>query len=89
MREYSLRNAICFSSYYFIDTLLGLVIAIIAILTLSPILVSSGWILLQTTPSHILGQLDKLLSEVQTLGMYHDLSFKHVSKINFLLQILK
>ncbi|XP_077968202.1 zinc transporter 6-like [Styela clava] len=54
-------------NYYLVDTLVGICIAVIIIGTMWPITVCSGRVLLHTTPPHVLGQLDKLLSEAQTL----------------------
>lgn len=54
-------------SYYVIDTLVGICIAVITIGTMWPIATCSGKVLLHTTPPYLLGQLDKILSEAQTL----------------------
>lgn len=56
------------SSYYTIDTVVGLCIAIITIGTIWPIATCSGKVLLNSTPPYLLSQLDKILSEAQTLG---------------------
>lgn len=55
------------NSYYIADTMAALAIAIFIFATMWPIMVCSGRVLLHTTPPHVLGQLDKLLSEAQTL----------------------
>nr|CAB3266219.1 zinc transporter 6 [Phallusia mammillata] len=54
-------------AYYFADTVTAILIAIVTICTMWPIANCSARVLLNTTPPYVLGQLDKLLSEAQTL----------------------
>lgn len=57
-----------FSLYYSADTAASFLLALCTINTMWPITVCSAKVLLNTTPPYVLGQLDKLLSETQTLG---------------------
>lgn len=54
-------------SYYIVDTIVGLCIAVVMIGTIWPIATCSGKVLLHSTPPYLLSQLDKILSEAQTL----------------------
>uniref|UniRef100_H2YY03 Cation efflux protein transmembrane domain-containing protein n=1 Tax=Ciona savignyi TaxID=51511 RepID=H2YY03_CIOSA len=55
------------NSYYFADTAAAILIASCTLCTMWPIATCSARVLLNTTPPYLLGQLDKLLSEAQTL----------------------
>lgn len=68
-----------FSSYYIVDTMVGLCIAIVTIGTIWPIAACSGKVLLHSTPPYLLSQLDKILSEAQTLGKLPDSFILEVS----------
>ena len=59
-----------FSLYYSADTAAAFLLALCTINTMWPIAVCSGKVLLNTTPPYVLAQLDKLLSETQTLGEF-------------------
>lgn len=54
-------------SSYLIDTYASILIACMTIGTMAPFAMYTGKILLQTTPSHLLTQLDKSLREASTL----------------------
>uniref|UniRef100_A0A3B5L182 Cation efflux protein transmembrane domain-containing protein n=1 Tax=Xiphophorus couchianus TaxID=32473 RepID=A0A3B5L182_9TELE len=53
------------NNYNAVDTASAVAIALMTFGTMYPMSVYSGKVLLQTTPSHIIGQLDKLLREVR------------------------
>lgn len=55
------------SSDFLIDTYAAVIVAIMTISTMLPFTVYTGKILLQTTPSHMVTQLDKSLREASTL----------------------
>ncbi|XP_013789857.1 zinc transporter 6-like isoform X2 [Limulus polyphemus] len=54
-------------NYSLADTIAAIFIAMMVCVTMFPMSVYSGRILLQTTPSYIIGQLDKCLREASTL----------------------
>lgn len=54
-------------SSYLIDTYASIIIAIMTMGTMLPLAVYTGKILLQTTPPHLITQLDKCLREASTL----------------------
>jgi len=54
-------------SFYFADTIAALLIAATIIGCVWPLATCSGLVLLNTIPPYVIGQLDKLLSEAQTL----------------------
>ncbi|KAI6071947.1 Zinc transporter 6 isoform X4 [Aix galericulata] len=51
------------NNYYAVDTASAIAIALMTFGTMYPMSVYSGKVLLQTTPPHVFGQLDKLLRE--------------------------
>nr|XP_002121319.1 zinc transporter 6 [Ciona intestinalis] len=53
--------------YYFADTVSAILISTCTLCTMWPVASCSARVLLNTTPPYLLGQLDKLLSEAQTL----------------------
>lgn len=53
--------------YYMADTFASLTIAVMVTVTIYPMSIFSGRVLLQTTPPHVIGQLDKCLREASTL----------------------
>ncbi|CAK8694762.1 unnamed protein product [Clavelina lepadiformis] len=53
--------------YYTADTVASILFVFATLTTMWPIAVCSAQVLLNTTPPYVLGQLDKLLSEAQTL----------------------
>ena len=55
------------NNYYAADTWAAVWIAIMTMGTMFPMSIYSGKILLQTTPSHVIGQLDKCIREASTL----------------------
>jgi len=61
-------DLVCFSAYYFADTVAATLIASVTWCTMWPIANCGARVLLNTTPPYVLAQLDKLLSETQTLG---------------------
>jgi zinc transporter 6 len=54
-------------SSYLIDTYASIIIAVMTIGTMLPLAIYTGKILLQTTPPHLITQLDKSLREASTL----------------------
>ncbi|NWQ67753.1 ZNT6 protein, partial [Neopipo cinnamomea] len=52
------------NNYFAVDTASAVAIALMTFGTMYPMSVYSGKVLLQTTPPHVIGQLDKLLREV-------------------------
>uniref|UniRef100_A0A3B5L3Z5 Cation efflux protein transmembrane domain-containing protein n=1 Tax=Xiphophorus couchianus TaxID=32473 RepID=A0A3B5L3Z5_9TELE len=59
------------NNYNAVDTASAVAIALMTFGTMYPMSVYSGKVLLQTTPSHIIGQLDKLLREVRGHDKIH------------------
>ncbi|XP_041109001.1 zinc transporter 6-like [Polyodon spathula] len=51
------------NNYFAVDTASAIAIALMTFGTMYPMSVYSGKVLLQTTPAHVIGQLDKLLRE--------------------------
>uniref|UniRef100_A0A672R8K5 Zinc transporter 6-like n=1 Tax=Sinocyclocheilus grahami TaxID=75366 RepID=A0A672R8K5_SINGR len=72
-----------FNNYNAMDTASAVVIALMTFGTMYPMSVYSGKVLLQTTPSHVIGQLDKLLREVSTLDGVLEVRNEHFWTIGF------
>lgn len=70
-------------SSYMIDVYAGFAIALMIIGTMLPFAVYTGKILLQTTPSHLLTQLDKILREASTLDGVLEFRDEHFWNISF------
>uniref|UniRef100_A0A3B4GXR5 Solute carrier family 30 member 6 n=1 Tax=Pundamilia nyererei TaxID=303518 RepID=A0A3B4GXR5_9CICH len=66
-----------------VDTASAVAIALMTFGTMYPMSVYSGKVLLQTTPSHIIGQLDKLLREVSTLDGVLEVRNEHFWTVGF------
>ncbi|XP_061692482.1 zinc transporter 6 [Syngnathoides biaculeatus] len=66
-----------------VDTASAVAIALMTFGTMYPMSVYSGKVLLQTTPSHIIGQLDKLLREVSTLDGVLEVRNEHFWTLGF------
>ncbi|MBN3312851.1 ZNT6 protein, partial [Atractosteus spatula] len=71
------------NNYYAVDTASAVAIALMTFGTMYPMSVYSGKVLLQTTPSHVIGQLDKLLREVSTLDGVLEVRNEHFWTIGF------
>ncbi|XP_063048291.1 zinc transporter 6 [Engraulis encrasicolus] len=71
------------NNYNAVDTASAVAIALMTFGTMYPMSVYSGKVLLQTTPSHIIGQLDKLLREVSTLDGVLEVRNEHFWSIGF------
>lgn len=69
--------------YYSMDTFAAMLIAIMTCGTMFPMAVYTGKILLQTTPSHMLGQLDKVLREASTLDGVLEFRHEHFWTLSF------
>ncbi|XP_041352829.1 zinc transporter 6-A-like [Gigantopelta aegis] len=69
--------------YYSADTWVAVCIAIMTCGTLFPMTIYTGKILLQTAPSHILGQLDKVLREASTLDGVLEFRNEHFWTLSF------
>lgn len=65
------------------DTASAVAIALMTFGTMYPMSVYSGKVLLQTTPSHVIGQLDKLLREVSTLDGVLEVRNEHFWTVGF------
>ncbi|XP_046699232.1 zinc transporter 6 isoform X3 [Silurus meridionalis] len=71
------------SNYNAVDTASAVAIALMTFGTMYPMSVYSGKVLLQTTPSHVIGQLDKVLREVSTLDGVLEVRNEHFWTIGF------
>ncbi|XP_026135091.1 zinc transporter 6 [Carassius auratus] len=71
------------NNYNAMDTASAVAIALMIFGTMYPMSVYSGKVLLQTTPSHVIGQLDKLLREVSTLDGVLEVRNEHFWTIGF------
>ncbi|XP_051946553.1 zinc transporter 6 [Xyrauchen texanus] len=71
------------NNYNAMDTASAVAIALMTFGTMYPMSVYSGKVLLQTTPSHLIGQLDKLLREVSTLDGVLEVRNEHFWTIGF------
>ncbi|XP_038586334.1 zinc transporter 6-like [Micropterus salmoides] len=71
------------NNYNAVDTASAVAIALMTFGTMYPMSVYSGKVLLQTTPSHVLGQLDKLLREVSTLDGVLEVRNEHFWTVGF------
>ncbi|PVD26552.1 hypothetical protein C0Q70_14229 [Pomacea canaliculata] len=70
-------------SYHAADTWAAICIAVMMVGTMFPMSVYTGKILLQTTPSHILSQLDKVLREASTLDGVLEFRHEHFWTLSF------
>ncbi|CAK6983156.1 zinc transporter 6, partial [Scomber scombrus] len=71
------------NNYNVVDTASAVAIALMTFGTMYPMSVYSGKVLLQTTPSHVIGQLDKLLREVSTLDGVLEVRNEHFWTVGF------
>ncbi|XP_030626816.1 zinc transporter 6 [Chanos chanos] len=71
------------NNYNAVDTASAVAIALMTFGTMYPMSVYSGKVLLQTTPSHVIGQLDKLLREVSTFDGVLEVRNEHFWTIGF------
>ncbi|XP_078729347.1 zinc transporter 6 [Lampetra fluviatilis] len=71
------------NNYYAVDTMSAVVIAMMTFGTMYPMSLYSGKVLLQTTPSHVIGQLDKLLREASTLDGVLEFRNEHFWTVSF------
>uniref|UniRef100_A0A3Q2P8A8 Solute carrier family 30 member 6 n=1 Tax=Fundulus heteroclitus TaxID=8078 RepID=A0A3Q2P8A8_FUNHE len=71
------------NNYAAVDTASAVAIALMTFGTMYPMSVYSGKVLLQTTPSHVIGQLDKLLREVSTLDGVLEVRNEHFWTVGF------
>ncbi|GFO14343.1 Zinc transporter 6 [Plakobranchus ocellatus] len=69
--------------YYIADPWAAIAIAFMTFGTMFPMSTYTGKILLQTTPSHILGQLDKVLREASTLDGVLEFRHEHFWTLSF------
>ncbi|KAM6956250.1 zinc transporter 6 [Aplochiton taeniatus] len=69
--------------YTSVDTASAIAVALMTFGTMYPMSVYSGKVLLQTTPSHVIGQLDKLLREVSTLDGVLEVRNEHFWTVGF------
>ncbi|XP_069704528.1 zinc transporter 6-like isoform X2 [Periplaneta americana] len=70
-------------SCYTVDTLVAISIATITFATMFPMGIYSGKVLLQTTPSHIVGQLDRCLRETLTIDGVLEFRNEHFWTLSF------
>ncbi|XP_042645357.1 zinc transporter 6 isoform X1 [Tyto alba] len=71
------------NNYFAVDTASAIAIALMTFGTMYPMSVYSGKVLLQTTPPHVIGQLDKLLREVSTLDGVLEVRNEHFWTLGF------
>uniref|UniRef100_A0A673W563 Solute carrier family 30 member 6 n=1 Tax=Salmo trutta TaxID=8032 RepID=A0A673W563_SALTR len=71
------------NNYNAVDTVSAVTIGLMIFGTMYPMSVYSGKVLLQTTPSHVIGQLDKLLREVSTLDGVLEVRNEHFWTVGF------
>uniref|UniRef100_A0A674NGL4 Solute carrier family 30 member 6 n=1 Tax=Takifugu rubripes TaxID=31033 RepID=A0A674NGL4_TAKRU len=71
------------NNYNAVDTASAVAIALMTFGTMYPMSIYSGKVLLQTTPPHIIGQLDKLLREVSTLDGVLEVRNEHFWTVGF------
>ncbi|XP_054455766.1 zinc transporter 6-like [Anoplopoma fimbria] len=71
------------NNYNAVDTASAVAIALMTFGTMYPMSVYSGKVLLQTTPSPVIGQLDKLLREVSTLEGVLEVRNEHFWTVGF------
>ncbi|KAE8601459.1 hypothetical protein XENTR_v10013677 [Xenopus tropicalis] len=71
------------NNYFAVDTASAIAIAVMTFGTMYPMSVYSGKVLLQTTPPHVIGQLDKLLREVSTLDGVLEVRNEHFWTLGF------
>uniref|UniRef100_A0A3B3QEI8 Solute carrier family 30 member 6 n=1 Tax=Paramormyrops kingsleyae TaxID=1676925 RepID=A0A3B3QEI8_9TELE len=71
------------NNYSAMDTASAVIIALMTFGTMYPMSVYSGKVLLQTTPSHVIGQLDKVLREVSTLDGVLEVRNEHFWTVGF------
>ncbi|XP_068088273.1 zinc transporter 6 isoform X2 [Hyperolius riggenbachi] len=71
------------NNYFAVDTASAVAIAVMTFGTMYPMSVYSGKVLLQTTPPHVIGQLDKLLREVSTLDGVLEVRNEHFWTLGF------
>ncbi|GLH01454.1 Zinc transporter 6 [Gryllus bimaculatus] len=72
-----------FKGCYVVDTLAGIWIALTMWATMLPMSVYSGKVLMQTTPSHLVGQLDKCLRETLTIDGVLEFRNEHFWTLSF------
>ncbi|KAG2467280.1 ZNT6 protein, partial [Polypterus senegalus] len=71
------------NNYFSVDTASAIAIAVMTFGTMYPMSVYSGKVLLQTTPSYVIGQLDKLIREVSTLDGVLEVRNEHFWTVGF------
>ncbi|XP_033634335.1 zinc transporter 6-A-like [Asterias rubens] len=71
------------NNYFIADSLAAFAIALMMCGTMFPMSVYTGTILLQTSPAHIIGQLDKSLREASTLDGVLEFRNEHFWTISF------
>ncbi|XP_030053970.1 zinc transporter 6 [Microcaecilia unicolor] len=71
------------NNYFAVDTASAIAIAVMTFGTMYPMSVYSGKVLLQTTPPHVIGQLDKLIREVSTLDGVLEVRNEHFWMLGF------
>ena len=71
------------TSYLILDNIAASLISFFMFVTMLPLGIYSGKILVQTTPSHVVGQLRKTLSEVSTLDGVLEFRNEHFWTIGF------
>ncbi|XP_029449640.1 zinc transporter 6 [Rhinatrema bivittatum] len=71
------------NNYFAVDTASAIAIAVMTFGTMYPMSVYSGKVLLQTTPPHVIGQLDKIIREVSTLDGVLEVRNEHFWMLGF------
>lgn len=72
-----------FKGCYVVDTLAGMWVALTMWATMLPMSMYSGKVLMQTTPSHLVGQLDKCLRETLTIDGVLEFRNEHFWTLSF------
>ncbi|XP_049834839.1 zinc transporter 6-A-like isoform X11 [Schistocerca gregaria] len=70
-------------NYHMADTFAAILIAVMMCATMLPMSVYTGKVLLQTTPSHVIGQLDKCLRESLTIDGVLEFRNEHFWTLSF------
>lgn len=70
-------------AYYKADSMAAICVSVMIFGTMTPMSVYTGKILLQTAPSHVIGQLDKILREAATLDGVLEFRNEHFWTLSF------
>lgn len=71
------------SEFYWVDSAAALTLSIVVFSSLMPLSTFTGKILLQTTPPHVINQIDRLISEASTVEGVLELINAHFWQLDF------